>query len=388
MELITVGAPEYSQQRSGAVVSAAITLGSRSHRVRYSVSAGQVTTSADPFLAASMLAAMASAGALKISGPVSHRLLQTIPTIQDIFAVWNRRLKRVPLEAEAQGDPPMPRGAGVACFFSGGVDSWYTLLKHFDEITHLIYVHGFDVPLDNGPLRARVTTAIRSVAAELDKPLVEVETDLRTFSDQYVGWEFYHGPGLASVALLLAPEFRRVYIAATHAYSSLYPLGSHPLLDPLWSTERTEIVHDGCEATRVDKVERIASSEIALRTLRVCWENPGGAYNCGRCWKCLRTMVALRIVGTLDRCSSFDRPLDLTAVSHSMIETRGGRDYMEQNLQALLRKSLNDRPLEQALRDCLAGKYHRGLWRLARRASDRVHALQRLLRPETGRSQS
>ena len=74
---------------------------------------------------------------------------------------------------------------------------------------------------------------------------------------------------------------------------------SHPALDPLWSTEAVEVVHDGAETRRVDKVAALAASPLALRYLRVCWENRGGAYNCGRCGKCMRTMVDLDLAGAL-----------------------------------------------------------------------------------------
>jgi hypothetical protein len=47
-----------------------------------------------------------------------------------------------------------------------------------------------------------------------------------------------------------------------------------------------------------------------LRHLRVCHVSPGDVYNCGRCEKCLRTMVALRVTG-LDRWASSFPPLDL-----------------------------------------------------------------------------
>lgn len=380
MESIIVGAPRCSQQGDATIVSAPVTLGPRRQTIWYRVEAGSVAAGAEPFLAATLLAAMAIGGRLKISGMVSDRLWRAIPTVQDIFDVWDPRFQRVSLETEKRRDPAVT-GAGVACFFTGGVDSWFTLLKHFDEITHLIYVHGFDIHLDDSPLRATVSTTIRGVAAALHKPLIEVETNLRTFADQYVEWDYYHGAGLASVALLLSPRFRKVYIAATHSYASLYPLGSHPLLDPLWSTEGTEIVHDGCEATRVGKVACIAAHEIALRMLRVCWENRGGAYNCGRCNKCLRTMAALRVVGALDRCRSFDRPLDLTAVARIALGTRGGRDYIEQILRALHEGSIQDPPLERALRDCLSRKYHRGIWRLARQVLSCLRRVRRVLAP-------
>ena len=62
--------------------------------------------------------------------------------------------------------------------------------------------------------------------------------------------------------------------------------GSHPLLDPLWSTETLAFVHDGCEANRMEKVRRIAESPLLLEGLRVCVDDRGpDVYNCGSCWK-------------------------------------------------------------------------------------------------------
>jgi len=53
---------------------------------------------------------------------------------------------------------------GVGCFFSGGVDSFYTLLKHRREITDLVVVHGFDLPLASDPLRRSLSEAAGDVA--------------------------------------------------------------------------------------------------------------------------------------------------------------------------------------------------------------------------------
>jgi hypothetical protein len=57
-------------------------------------------------------------------------------------------------------------------------------------------------------------------------------------------------------------------------------------------------------------VRRIAASDAALRTLRVCWRNTNNAFNCGRCEKCLRTMFALSCCGALERASRFPSRLD------------------------------------------------------------------------------
>ena len=105
----------------------------------------------------------------------------------------------------------------------------------------------------------------------------------------------YHGAGLAAVAYALAPVHRKVIIASSYASADLHPWGSPPLLDPLWSTESLEIVHDGGE-TRLEKLRGLAGHPEGLALLRVCWEN-ADENNCGRCEKCLRTMLELRALG-------------------------------------------------------------------------------------------
>jgi hypothetical protein len=74
------------------------------------------------------------------------------------------------------------------------------------------------------------------------------------------------------------------------------------------------LVHDGGDTDRVQKTVGVAGSEVALRHLRVCWENRDGTYNCGVCKKCLRTMIALRIAGRLEACETLPHEIDLDAV--------------------------------------------------------------------------
>jgi hypothetical protein len=232
------------------------------------------------------------------------------------------------------------------------------VLQHQEEITHLVLVHGFDMELRAVRHRERVARALRRAAAELGKPLIEVETNLRAFADRHARWSSeYFGSALCSVALLLSEVLGKVYIAAsfTEALSVRTPSGSHPHLDPLWSTEATEIVFDGMERDRLQKAARIAESEVALRSLRVCWQNRGRTYNCGSCEKCLRTMVNLRIAGALDRCSTFERPLDLRGVARIVCRDQYERLLVEENLLACQRAG-SDPELERALRESLAAR--------------------------------
>ncbi len=308
-------------------VSVPITLDGRVHPVWFVASEG-LGREADFLVPLTLPPAMVAGSRLKLAGTVSPQLLSAVPKIQDIFCLWSEEhlgveFQRVPVHAKVRSRPLADRASGVACFFSGGLDSFYTLLKHRDEVTHLIFVHGFDIPLTNQTLRAQASQAAREVARELGKTLIEVETNLRSFSDALVYWVCYHGAALASIALLFQDRFGKVLIPATNTYANLDPWGSHPLLDPLWSTELTEIEEDGCEATRTKKAAYISEYELALERLRVCldYRNLSSSYNCGRCEKCLRTMIDLRIAGALERCKTLPSTIDLKAVANIHLRT-------------------------------------------------------------------
>jgi len=259
--------------------------------------------SGDVLAALSLLPSMAS-GPLHIDRRVSPRLLNGLQRVQEIFHFWDLHGRDVPLglhpvEVDARASRPR-RGRptrGVASFFTGGVDSLYTALRHHDEISALVYVHGFDIGLSSESLRVQISERLRVAATRLDMDLIEVVTDLRRFSDLYVPWLLYHGAALSGVALLLEKHFRKIYVPATLTFANLAPLGSHPLVDRLWGTESVEIEHDGCEATRDEKLDEIGHRPELLEHLRVCLANGEDIYNCGRCEKCLRTMVALRLTG-------------------------------------------------------------------------------------------
>lgn len=376
MSLIRVGQPRQLEgDRPGIIAS--IEVGEKRYDIWYRVSEGSIASGAETFLAATLASAMMLGWRLEIPGSVSPRLMDALPTIQTILRSWVPECREIPLRVGTwRASEPAPSRA-VGCFFSGGVDSFYTLLKHRDEITKVILVHGFDLRLDDTPLRAKLSKSLGEVATELGVGLVEVETNVRSFADRYAPWKFYHGSMLASVALLLAPQVRTVYIPGSDSYATLVPWGTHPLLDPLWSTEETELVHDGLEANRLEKVARIVSSEVALRSLRVCWEaweNDEPAYNCGRCWKCLITMACLRNAGALGRCTTFPPVLDLAALARLPPPDEAHRLDAQEILRSV-EKAGHDSALAQALRRWIAGRHHRGIRSVPRRALKKLRRL-------------
>lgn len=84
---------------------------------------------------------------------------------------------------------------------------------------------------------------------------------------------------------------------------------SESYIIPLIQTNNLELIIDGCQYRRVDKIKNIADWDIAQKYLNVCLERTADASNCGVCSKCLRTLLPLEILGKLDSYSAiFDIP--------------------------------------------------------------------------------
>jgi hypothetical protein len=347
MSQVSISKPEYSMEHGWYVASASISVNGKTHQLTFRSSEGPLARGSDPFLAATLFPAMRIGQPLHISGTVSPKLLVTTHTIQDIFHRWFPEYGKIPVHAEPGLSDEVSGVTEVGAFFSGGVNSFYTLLKHQGEITKIIFVHGLDIELNNVSLRSMVSKEIRRIAEELGKQLIEVETNVHEFAHQY----HYNGSLLPSIGLILSAQFEKIYIPSNISYDHAFPDSSHPLLDPLWSTESLTFGHDGCEANRNEKFGRISQSAIALRSLRVCLQNPDDSYNCCQCEKCVRTMIGLEAIGALDRCPTFNQKLDIEAVSRMNL-----RDpllpFAEENLKTLETRG-NNADLVEALRFCI-----------------------------------
>ena len=354
--------------------------GMRSFSFEHRVATGDISATGDAALAATLVPAMRWGGRLEVHAPVSRQLLANLGPVQEAFVANRKHLRPVEVVAPAAPSLDDCPDRGVACFFSGGVDSFYSVLSHREEITHLIFVHGFDIPLRERRLRALVSESLQKAAGELDLPLVEVQTDVRAFADRRVDWgKEYFGAALASIALFLGPRFRRVYIPSSYGPGQDVFCGSTPEVDPLWSTEELEVVHDE-KVARIEKVASIAKSPVALRWLRVCWENRGGAYNCGRCRKCLQAMLGLRLAGALDRCESFPVALDMEALARLPLTATFLSPFVGENLRAA--EQAGDEEVAEALQRTLKRSTPRQ--RAIDRFKERVRASLRLRLPVVG----
>ena len=254
----------------------------------------------DAMFVVGRLIAMKGGWQLVLPGPVSGLLIDRAEILQDVLQEWfGRQVKPMPLDFEIAEPLEMPAGRGVLSTFSGGVDSYYTVLESLDQLTGVLFIHGLDIGLGHTAFRKQVSEHLAKSSADLGVPLWEVETNVRALTNPYAAWgKKAHGAILSSVAILLAQEVETFLIPGTltRAASKGEPWGSHVLIDRLHSTDYLKVVHHGADTSRPLKTARIAQSESALHHLRVCYKSRTD-YNCGKCSKCRRTQVDLELAG-------------------------------------------------------------------------------------------
>jgi hypothetical protein len=118
------------------------------------------------------------------------------------------------------------------------------------------------------------------------------------------------GAVFSAIAHAFARQFTVVSIASSDSISAVQPYGSHPLLDPNYSSSDLRIRHEGITLSRLDRTKLLADWDVAIKNLRVCNKSEHyqvGMLNCGECEKCIRTKLALLVAGVLEKTPSFSK---------------------------------------------------------------------------------
>lgn len=328
--------------------------------------------------------AMRTGQTLRLHGVVDQHALAQAELAQRVLHSWfgtpdnsytKRTLSRVQVSAD---DVSLSQSAeGSVVLFSGGVDSFHTCLRH--ESSHLLFIRGFDVPLDNQWLIEQTANRLSAAAHDMGRILIQAATNVREISDRYADWGYqYHGAGIAGVAIAHSPLWGDVRIASSFSPRQRAPWGTHPELDHLWSSSATHIVHAAPEWERAEKVAEISEWPVAMNHLRVCWRNLTQDYNCGRCEKCVRTMISLHSLGALERCSTLPHDLTPARIINAPILSDSDRYFARANVEALTAAGDDAiaRVLVKAIRRGQAiNRYRRARVRLAGRVTNTRRAM-------------
>jgi hypothetical protein len=257
---------------------------------------------------------------VRVAAGVRPEVRLGLETVLRWMRKWYYPADHVHLKIEADDHPAWdskrpPERAGF--FLSGGIDSLGILLENRQRFpsTHPrffrdgLLLFGLEV---SDPLSFEFALRrILVIAQEAGLVLLPVYTNVRELDDDWYFWEYqWEGSVFSAAARMLSRRLTHVSIASTYSIESMHALGSHPLIDPLYSDLHLQVHHDGTLMTRLEKTLLVASWAPALHNLRVCNQSQlyqDGRVNCGQCEKCIRTMLGLIVAGALQTSAAFSR---------------------------------------------------------------------------------
>jgi hypothetical protein len=329
--------------------------GERPTTVWYRISADieearAISVRADAFVVAFIFAAMRAGYPVRIHGAaLSPTLARNLEEYQLVWASWfPRRYQQVDLLADIEEEPiDLAETRGTIVAFSGGVDASFTVFRHQRQlcgrrtrsIDAALMVHGFDIPVEDQAAFDSAAARARQMLRSIGVPLVTVATNLKLVGDV---WEDAFAAATASCLMMFEGSYRVGLIGSSEPYAALLlPWGSNPLSDPMLSSGNFGIIHDGAEASRSQKVSVIARWPEALQFLRVCWQGQDRDRNCGRCEKCIRTMLNFRVMG-LPTPPCFDSGLNLRDISQLRQLNAGQASEFQQLLKLAKQASISE----------------------------------------------
>ena len=198
-----------------------------------------------------------------------------------------------------------------AMFFSGGLDSYQTLISHIEEKPLLISIWGSDIKVNNENGWNNIKNIIETLAKQRNLSTAFIRSSFREFDDESAldkeyhdtlgdGWwhGVKHGIGLLGHVAPIAYKYgiQKMYIASSHwPELGIQKCASSPYIDNYVRFCGCQVIHDGFEYSRQDKVHNIAEYKKAHNEnvdIHVCWETQTGK-NCCHCEKCYRMMAGL-----------------------------------------------------------------------------------------------
>lgn len=200
----------------------------------------------------------------------------------------------------------------VGTGFSGGVDSFFSVLSHIntrfksEDVTHVLLgvngaaMSGISEKLDQVWFEVE-KERFSPVTKEMGLELVAVNSNISLLNE----YKKYLLGGdtilTSSFVHILKKLFGRYYWAsAVRAHEMKFTKDDGNLMEifvaPLLSMNGLCFMVDGEQVSRIEKVEFIADNAIVQNNLDVC----GELENCGKCSKCLRTMGELYALDKLE----------------------------------------------------------------------------------------
>jgi hypothetical protein len=216
--------------------------------------------------------------------------------------------------------PDGERANGVATGFSSGIDSFTVLADHHYSdhvpegyrITHLLFNNVGSHGAGGERLFYERFSRVKEAAGKIGLPIIPVNSNMDEFYVK-LGYEFVntHTPRNVAVGHILQNGIDKLLYASTYDFGSVSVKATvggfsrcEPLILPLLSSSTMQAIQTGSEYSRFEKTAKVSRLEDSYSLLDVCVKaqdaQKAGTVNCSTCRKCMRTLLAMEILGMQD----------------------------------------------------------------------------------------
>ncbi len=231
------------------------------------------------------------------------------------------QFKIVSIDICGFGDADKSTAKIIGTGFSGGVDSFSTIIDKYEiekyleyKLNTLFFFNVGQYPGKNAEIRLKKALQhynnSKALCEEINLPFVFLDSNM--FEFYLPQWEYDAGP-LCRISSILALQrgITRYYISGSNHYLQQNSSVDKQLDDvtdefiyTMLSPVGMEIILDGNQYYRSDKIRRISQYDYVKRHLNVCVNSNIDVQkekNCSVCHKCLRTLIVLESYGLLDQ---------------------------------------------------------------------------------------
>lgn len=282
----------------------------------------------DAFMLAALFPCMYYNEPIEIKGAVSKELYYNLVRyVYSIIQAFRPEMHRVEIKVDGFAIAKQNKEKIVGTGFSGGVDSFATIVEHYinepeDEyrLNHLFFFNlgQYGDPSKSDSYERAYNRYLFCKVATDDIGLPYSFMDTNLFAFYKPEWEHHSDELNRTIAIFcIQRACCRYYAPSAHTYeqhvnfpvehyATITGFAEH-MLTSLLSTEVCKNILDGSQYTRVDKVKLIKDYLPAQKYLNVCTNIEEGhtdGANCSYCGKCQRTMCELDLLGLSESFSN------------------------------------------------------------------------------------
>ncbi|MFJ8247731.1 hypothetical protein [Peribacillus asahii] len=321
--MITIHKPEIKKIDKSVQLQAVIKIGEKEDTLWFEVENkyGEFLTDerADAFVVGLLWKALEYGYDIHVLSPMSERLYYTVNTFLIPIISQIHNYKKINVICEQLASKPISNTGAVGTGLSCGIDSFSTIYEHLKsdkpknyQITHLTFFNnGSHGPHGKEKTRSLFEQRInisRACASDIGKELIIVNSNISKIVS--LNFQATHTLRNMSAVLALQKLFNVYYYSSTYHLkdfkfstkdSAFYDIFNLSMI----STESVSLFSSCTNLTRVEKTRLVSNFEPAHKYLNVCTR---AGSNCGKCNKCLRTLLTLEIIGALEK---FETVFDL-----------------------------------------------------------------------------